>query len=180
MNVGIEHLYSKTPQNRILRGVFRVATTVYNSCRQTITLSHKGVKVTVPLKAYLYNDGGWKIYLLGKLVPKGGALVDVGANLGQTLIEWKLSGASGQYVGFEPNYASASILSDIIKFNHYDDSFVAPVGLSNIEKLYLTKGMSTDQAASIVSDLRPGRPYDIQIIPVTALTILSTKLDFQK
>ncbi len=64
--------------------------------------------------------------------------------LGQTLIEWKLSGASGQYVGFEPNYASASILSDIIKFNHYDDSFVAPVGLSNInciEKLYLTKGM---------------------------------------
>jgi FkbM family methyltransferase len=148
---------------------FKAVSKLYFILRPRISVSYEGRSATIPLRSYLYNDGGWKIHLMRKIVPDGGTLIDIGVNTGQTLIEWKLCGVKGNYVGFEPNYSVAELVADIIAFNKYQDSVIAPFGLSDsncVKKLFFKKGMRHDSGASIVSDLRPGLGYDIQIVPV--------------
>jgi FkbM family methyltransferase len=179
MQINLKSLSTKSNLNFILRVVVKA----YELCRPKIAISYGERNLKVPLKSYLNNDGGWKIHLLRKFVPDGGTFVDVGANTGQTFVEWKLSGISGNYFGFEPNYEAAAIVSDIIKLNKYDDSFVAPFGLSDsnsVKKLFLRKGKSHDSEATIVRDLRPGTDYDVQLIPVYRFDDVVNDLDMSQ
>jgi FkbM family methyltransferase len=110
----------------------------------------------------------WKTEIVSKILTvRRGALVDVGANCGQTLMDYFRSASTTGYVGFEPNYHCVRVLNDIITTNACSDCSLIPVALSDesgIRKLLLAKDSSTDSSASIEVELRPGRDWDVQFV----------------
>jgi FkbM family methyltransferase len=60
-----------------------------------------------------------------------GAFVDVGVNVGQTLIKVKRLDPAIQYIGFEPNPICYSYTQRLIADNGFTNCTLLPVGLSN-------------------------------------------------
>jgi FkbM family methyltransferase len=111
----------------------------------------------------------WKTSLIhGVLGRRPGKFLDIGANIGQTLLDYCASPHRPGYVGFEPNLHCTALISAIISANHLDDCVITPVGLSAenaILKLYFAEVFSTDEGASIVQELRPGKECRFQLVP---------------
>ena len=111
----------------------------------------------------------WKSRLIGAvLAHRHGAFVDIGANIGQTLIDFCAAKADRPYRGFEPNPRCVEILDDLIRANDLRDCLIVPIGLSNatgIARLLSRPGSQTDSGASIDATLRPGRAWDVSLIP---------------
>ena len=112
--------------------------------------------------------GGLKVGLLGerflldifdKVLPHlGGAVVDVGANVGQTLAKVKLADPARRYFGFEPNPACFYYLETLVKANGWHGVSLFPVGLSYrtaIETLHAYSDRQTDPTGSFKPDARP-------------------------
>jgi len=112
----------------------------------------------------------WKLKLFQSMPEQPDSLfLDVGVNLGQTLIELRIVDAERPYLGFEPN-------PDCL---HYDYALIRSNGFCNVEliatglgeetgilTLYLTPNRSTDSTATLLKDLRPGRQYDTRHVPI--------------
>jgi hypothetical protein len=62
----------------------------------------------------------WKTELIERLLgPESGLFVDVGANLGQTLLDlWSIN-PNIPYLGFEPNLACICYLKELIQINYH-------------------------------------------------------------
>ncbi len=73
----------------------------------------------------------WLVKILKILFQlKQGAFLDVGANLGQTLLRFKTLKLDLPYVGFEPNNGAFFYLSELIRKNKFQNCTVLPVALS--------------------------------------------------
>lgn len=101
-----------------------------------------------------------------------GAFVDVGVNLGQTLIKIKTKYPKIEYLGFEPNSACVFYTNCLIEINNFVNCTIQNYALNNnIQNLTFEKSSIADSRASVVSSLRPdffiyrqiilGMPYDI-------------------
>ncbi|MFQ5796123.1 MAG: FkbM family methyltransferase, partial [Candidatus Bipolaricaulia bacterium] len=112
----------------------------------------------------------WKTFLLQRLVNlRPGIFADVGVNLGQTLIDLRLVHPDKEYLGFEPNPECVNYVNTLIRINRYSTCTVVACGLSDkmgVVTLYLHRGKTTDDCATILKDLRPGRRFDIKYVPV--------------
>ena len=86
--------------------------------------------------------------------------VDVGVNVGQTLIKVKCGGESIRYVGFEANVTCAAYVAKLIEANDFRDCIVIPCALSS-QHGYATLMMSAadDPSASILDGYRPESFY---------------------
>lgn len=97
----------------------------------------------------------WMIDLFKKINFNEGCFLDVGANIGQTLL--KLRAVSNiPYVGFEPNFNCVSYLNRIIQLNKLQNVVVIPVALSahcEIKKLY-SYSSRWDSSASVIAKFR--------------------------
>ena len=98
------------------------------------------------------------IEILQKLLrSQGGAFLDVGVNLGQTLVKVKALDAQRDYVGLEPNPSCVFYVSELIKENHFERCMVLPVGLYTrdciLPLLMFAKGQ-VDSAASVIQHFR--------------------------
>lgn len=117
----------------------------------------------------VFWTGSWKTEVVGRLVDAGdGSFIDVGANVGQTLLDLYLTHPETRYVGFEPRVACISYLRELIRVNSIENYQIIPVGLaeeSECRQLFSFKYWPTDPHASIISDLRPNRQFDIDIVP---------------
>ena len=122
----------------------------------------KNKKVVIPIiggvgSINLHYQRDWMFFILSRLTSvKSGTFLDVGANLGQTLIAFKDANCNATYFGFEPNPLCVSYLSELIKANNFIKCFVIPVGLSNtsqLAKLYYQDDIRSP-AASISEDIR--------------------------
>ena len=83
--------------------------------------------------------------------------VDVGANVGQTLLRLKTIFPEVNYLGFEPNSTCVSYTQKLIRANNFKNCVIQNVALSTkIDILALEKTLETDSRASLISDLRPG------------------------
>lgn len=114
---------------------------------------------------------------------KTGAFVDIGANIGQTLLKFKSAAPSMEYIGFEPNPACVYYLRELIKANHFEHSIVIPVGCFNantvLELLYMGSS-EINSAASMIKNYRPNNKiYDKQYVPVFSFTHLQDVLKLQ-
>ena len=87
-----------------------------------------------------------------------GLFIDVGANIGQTLLKLKSIGREIHYLGFEPNASCVQYLYALIKQNEFEFATVFPVGISNESKRldlnFYTRDL-TDESASMVPRFRP-------------------------
>src|SRR3954454_19952560 len=80
----------------------------------------------------LYPGEQWMTYVLFVLLPgRPGAFVDVGVNVGQTMIKVKAFNPDLPYIGFEPNPVCYTYSYRLIAENGFTNCTLLPVGLSN-------------------------------------------------
>lgn len=83
-------------------------------------------------------------------------IVDVGVNIGQTLLRVKTIKPGINYLGFEPNSTCCSYTQELIRINNYKGCILQNCALStNVSNLILEKTAVDDPRASVISSLRP-------------------------
>lgn len=126
----------------------------------------------------------WMMELILNLCnEKMGVFVDIGANIGQTLLKLKSVAPLMEYIGFEPNPACTYYLRELIKANQFEHSFVIPVGCfdtdSVLELLYMGSS-EVNSAASLIKNYRlNNKIYDKQYVPVFSFAHLQSMLNWQ-
>lgn len=128
-----------------------------------IKLNGKKIEIPIIKGIGLYNikvTEKWLIKLFAEISTlKEGSFIDVGANLGQTLIKIKSVDLGIRYIGLEPNPNCVSYLIELIKKNKFKDCEILPVGLSNkncLVRLNCYHG-DTDSAASVIENFRKAK-----------------------
>jgi len=98
----------------------------------------------------------WMLQLIEvALREKKASFVDVGANVGQTLLAVKSIDPDCVYYGFEPNPACHTLLEELVRINSFKNCFCLPVGLyasDEIKVLSLYEDNITNPGGSIVDD----------------------------
>jgi FkbM family methyltransferase len=91
-----------------------------------------------------------------------GFFVDVGVNLGQTLIQLRQVDSERPYLGFEPNPDYLHYVFSVTRQNGITNVELLAAGLgetTGVLSLYLPRGRSTDSTATLFKDLRPDRRH---------------------
>lgn len=81
--------------------------------------------------------------------------IDVGVNIGQTLMKVKSIDKDILYVGFEPNPNCVNYVNKFIEVNHIENCTIYPVGLSEkigFETLYADNEVAS--GATMLKDFR--------------------------
>lgn len=144
-----------------------------------LTVGHGDQKVSIPIlrgtglgvyKQFRSGEETWKLGLFERLLGSAdGLFVDVGVNLGQTLIQLRQIDRERPYLGFEPNPDCLHYVHALIRRNGYAHVQLLAVGLgetTGVLSLYLPPGRSTDSTATLIKDLRPDRDYDARNVPI--------------
>src|SRR5262249_26387993 len=82
-----------------------------------------------------------------------GAFLDVGMNVGQTLIKAKALDRSRPYFGFEPNAACCQYVEHLIRVNRFPSCTIVPAGLSDrpgVALLRTRNEVTLDPCATLV------------------------------
>lgn len=113
----------------------------------------------------------WMTDLLGKVLQEQhGAFLDVGVNVGQTLIKVKALDQHREYIGFEPNPVCAFYVQELIKQNKFENCTLLPVGLfieDCVLSLDLFSDDVTDSSASLIDNFRPDHKIHSRVfVPV--------------
>jgi FkbM family methyltransferase len=106
--------------------------------------------------AHLYEHEPWLTELLRMLLSnRSGAFVDVGVNVGQTLIRMLNCDPTREYYGFEPNPVCYVYVMKLKEINNLDHVCLVPVGLSNRTLMGQLFGNSlTDPTATTIKGFR--------------------------
>jgi len=142
----------------------------------------KSARFTIPMiygmKVGITSEP-WMLDLLAELLPQApGVFLDVGINLGQTMIKVRAVDPRRVYVGFEPNPACIFYLLQLIERNQWgEQTTILPVGLSNensVKTLTLFGQSLADPGASVVAGIRGEKPGSRKIhVPVFSYAALS-------
>ncbi|WP_165586763.1 FkbM family methyltransferase [Neotamlana sedimentorum] len=130
------------------------------------------------------NPEPWMLDLLKTLSPLiTSTFVDVGVNIGQTLLKFKSIFPNSYYLGFEPNLVCFNYLENLIKLNKLSSVKVLPLGISNKTNsgiLYLFNNNDTDPSASIIDGFRQKNQIKKQIdIQLSTWSDVKHKFDFK-
>jgi FkbM family methyltransferase len=110
----------------------------------------------------------WKTLLIERLFSaENGAFIDVGANVGQTLIDVYSTQPRARYLGFEPNVSCVFYLNQLLDLNSLAGWVVLPVALADAPRclpLYRHKGDQEDASGTLRDDLRPGASLDADYV----------------
>jgi FkbM family methyltransferase len=96
------------------------------------------------------------------LTSKKGVFLDVGANIGQTMLKMLALERTRPYVGFEPQVPCCFLLQRFIEENDLNSHIALPLGLSNrneVVKLRTRREEDYDSAASMIENFRPASFY---------------------
>lgn len=120
-----------------------------------------GVEISVPsIRGITCNVvEPWMTDLLDKVLPEQrGAFLDVGVNVGQTLVQVKALDQHRKYIGFEPNPICAFYAQELIKENKFENCTILPIGLFTedcVLPLDLFSDNEADSSASLIDNFRP-------------------------
>jgi FkbM family methyltransferase len=134
--------------------------------RVTVKRSINGRTVLIPLHGVLGLDNlsvcePWLDGAVAKLLArKPGAFVDVGVNVGQTLLKVKTRLPDVTYIGFEANLVCYEYSRRLIELNRFAACTVVPAGLFDAPAiLRLHMRGESDVAGSVIEGFRPGSYY---------------------
>ena len=83
--------------------------------------------------------------------------IDVGINLGQTLLRVKSTNETIKYIGFEPNAACCYYVGKVVDLNKFENSTISHTALFDKPGyLVLNKGYDHDLRGSVIENQRPG------------------------
>jgi FkbM family methyltransferase len=99
---------------------------------------------------------------------RAGALIDVGVNVGHTLVKVKTADPEREYIGFEPNPQCLQYTQHLIRVNRYTRCMLVPVAISNRTGLMkLLQNSDVDPSATIVEGFREPERYEhATLVPV--------------
>jgi FkbM family methyltransferase len=95
--------------------------------------------------------------ILKTISKENSTLLDVGVNIGQTLLTWKSIQPNACYIGFEPNRHCVKYVKYTVKVNAFERCIIEPFGLSTISEkseLFLLGRDLGDSTASTIKDFR--------------------------
>lgn len=147
-----------------------------------------GTTIQVPVLQGLGYDNlqvteQWMCSLLKSILAKTrrGTFIDVGVNVGQTLLKLRSIDAEVDYVGFEPNPRCVYYADVLIKANGFRNCRIIPVGLADknsVLQLNLYSQTDTDSAASLVENFRPDQKIFKKIyVPVSRFDTVDEQLN---
>jgi FkbM family methyltransferase len=124
-----------------------------------------GVRVVVPVRCGVkagITGEKWMSDLLQRLFRyTGDSFLDVGVNLGQTLIKVKTVDPARDYIGIEPNPACIFYLQQLTSVNAWPNTRIVPVGIYTQECLLnLTGRNDTDGSSTIIDEFKPDHAGD--------------------
>lgn len=132
-------------------------------------------KIYIPVingigKNSLFIAEGWKLSIFKLLLNlKEGTFIDVGVNIGQTLVVLKSADFDKEYIGFEPNPSCLYYLKQFISRNKFTNTTIYPVGLADKTQVFefnFYDDNATDTSASIISDIRDSSTiYRTEFVP---------------
>lgn len=169
-------------QNFLIRLLYKLRLLRFFNLYGRKTINHRTYRIPVKGRIGIHNIFLWEPWMddVIKVVTnfKDKKIVDVGANIGQTLLKIKGLAPNMEYIGFEPNPACVYYLDFLVKLNDLRNTSIIPVGISSedsISKLTLYNDNPSDGAASIVQDFRPGNKMygDRSVILLSAKTLSS-------
>jgi FkbM family methyltransferase len=106
-----------------------------------------------------------------------GDFVDVGVNLGQTLLKARAVFGEVNYTGFEPNPSCVYYVQELIQRNGFNNAVLFPVGVGSrteMLKLNFFAADKNDSSATIIENFRPNSHTDHFIfVPVFDFKLLS-------
>ena len=158
-------------------------------------ISINGKSITIPIingmgvNHYLDPSEPWMVEILAKLLSQkqGQVFLDIGANLGQTLMKVKSANSEMRYVGFEPNPACVYYLQTLIYENNFKNTEIFPVGIgakTGILRLNFFNESATDSSASILEDYRGGsvivKKLNVPVFEFDQTGIQDSKISFIK
>ena len=130
----------------------------------SITMGKRKFKIPLLGEAglsYLFDDPeNWMVNVLRKsneMTEGKGAFVDVGANIGQTLLKVKGVRADTVYLGFEPNPNCLHYLYSLVNVNRLSNVTLFPFGLSDrsgVGNLNFVNDSSVDSSAFLMQEFR--------------------------
>lgn len=162
-----------------LRALRRALKPLYCTTRDLIC-SLRGVQVgqdlfRLPLGQVVRIDEFWMREAIARLLPETeGIFLDVGVNLGQTLLSLRSVDRRRRYVGFEPNVECVSIVRRIVKENGFLESTVIPAACSGdfgIARLFHYTDSAYDSAASMVPNFRDAASQRGESVIVSASVV---------
>lgn len=137
----------------------------------------KGLKI---YSAKTENSEVWMGQLLGILLKqKEGTFLDVGVNIGQTLMQVKSLEAKRNYIGFEPNPSCNSFVEELIRINQFANVKLVPVGLfteDTLLELDLYYDDITNSGGSVVKDywaFNNKKPHRTLIVPLMSISTVN-------
>jgi len=122
-------------------------------------------EMIVPIQAgvgfnHLYMSEPWMIEVLTSLeLTDNEVFIDVGVNIGQTLLKFKTVYPTMDYVGFEPNASCVHYVEALIEQNKWNNIHLVPSGISENIGLGILEHYAddiTDSSASIIANYREG------------------------
>jgi FkbM family methyltransferase len=130
----------------------------------------------------IFNNEPWMYQLFEKILEsKTGVFIDIGANIGQTLLKVKSVYSELTYYGIEPNPVCQFYLKELIRINRFQSSFIIPVGLSErsmLAQLNFYSKNPDDSTASVIEQLRPDSVIEKkEFIYLTSLDELNQRFD---
>ena len=151
-----------------------------------VPISIEGELFTIPVigksgYSNVFMSEPWMIGLLHKILALNeGTFVDVGVNIGQTLLKLRSVNKDVNYVGFEPNPFCVNYSSTLIEINKIQNSVLMPFGVSNKTEVgvlnFFAKG-ATDSTASMISDFRQDQKIERKVfIPLFECNEISRHL----
>jgi FkbM family methyltransferase len=123
----------------------------------------------IGLSNFVSDDDGWFLQLVKAMpLPTGSSFIDVGVNVGQSLIAFR-SCRDNPYYGFEPSPQCVFYIDKLVKINKLRNVHLLPVGLSSAATIlkFYCKG-AAESSATMMGDLRPGHysDEDVSYVPV--------------
>lgn len=136
----------------------------------------------VGVEHFLGDTELWMDRLLRLLLPLGsesGIFVDVGVNIGQTLLKVRCLSERWDYIGFEPNPSCLSYVHKLTKVNQLSSVRIFPCALAeryDMGTLHLFTDSSVDASASVVPNFRPNvaASFPVFVIDADRLAAFST------
>jgi FkbM family methyltransferase len=134
---------------------------IYKRINVTVKTTIDNKKISIPIinefgYYHLLKHEEWFTLLLRQLLPiSEGAFVDVGMNIGQTLLKVFSADSNREYFGFEPNPICYYYCQRLIEVNNFNNCHLFPVGLfdkDDILTLYMDMDIAT--GASVLKDFR--------------------------
>lgn len=106
--------------------------------------------------------------------------IDVGANIGQTLLKLRSIDKDIEYIGFEPNPNCIFYLRTLIKKNSIKNTVLVPIGISTKNELgelsFYIKN-PTDSSASILENFRENKILRKELISLFDVKSIKNKIN---